>query len=48
LPKEGSPTATAYTTDTRTKVITVSQPNSIPAPNIACKVRYHKLLTFAS
>ncbi len=30
-PKEGSPMATAYTVDTSTKVITVSQPNNIPA-----------------
>ncbi len=30
-PKEGSPIATAYTTDTNTNVMTVSHPNSIPA-----------------
>ena len=30
-PKEGLPTATAYTTDTRINVMMVSHPNSIPA-----------------
>lgn len=31
IPNEGSPMATAYTTDTSTNVMTVSQPNNIPA-----------------
>lgn len=35
-PNEGSPMATAYTTDTNTNVMMVSHPNSMPAAMDDC------------